>query len=278
MGPNTNAIEEWQAGLKEKYEKFKDLDVKTYDHLSEIHNEQNELRKKIQDELPKDIEEWRKKLTEHRDKLKLLSNKQIALKLEEFEIIKENIEINSTSHLEVLLQKIKEFKTLIDNDKDLAKLALEILKEIEKEEKVRIIELFKTGHISNIFKEITNGKYLEVLFNIDYDKHKEDYIIVKNSKGEHLISNVLSLGIIDQLYFSIRFALAEKLLRGNIGFFLIDDAFITSDPQRLKNQFEILKYFAKNGWQIIYFSNKEEVIKLFEVNQIDSIFKLSPLE
>jgi len=278
FGPNTNAIEEWQARLKEKYEKFKDLDVKTFDNLSEIHNEQNELRKKIQDELPKDIEELSKKLTEHRDKLILLSNKQIVFKLEEFEIIKENLEINSTSHLEVLLQRIKEFKTLIDNDKDLAKLALEILEEIEKEEKVRIIELFETGQISNIFKKITNGRYMEVQFNKDYDKYKEDYIIVKNLKGQQFVSKLLSLGTNDQLYFSIRFALAEKLLRGTTGFFLIDDAFITSDPQRLKNQFEILKFFANNGWQIIYFSNKEEIFKLFEDNKINSIFKLSLLE
>jgi len=277
FGPNTNTIEEWQFGLK-KYEKYKDLDVETYVHLTEIHDEQDDLRRKVQDEIPKDIEVWSKNLSDHRDKLRSLANNTVISKLNEFGAAKESLEITSTNHLEVLLHRINEFKNLIDNDKELAIISLEILEEIEREEKERIIELFKTGNISTIFKKITNGRYLEVQFNKDYDKYKEDYIIIKNSKGQQLTSNLLSLGTNDQLYFSIRLALAEQLLGENTGFFLIDDAFITSDPQRLKNQFEILKFFAENGWQIIYFSNKEEIIQLFKTNQINSIFKLSILE
>jgi len=277
FGPNTNTIEEWQFGLK-KYEKYKDLDVETYVHLTEIHDEQDDLRRKVQDEIPKDIEVWSKYLSDHRDKLRSLANNTVISKLNEFGAAKESLEITSTNHLEVLLHRINEFKNLIDNDKELAIISLEILEEIEREEKERIIELFKTGNISTIFKKITNGRYLEVQFNKDYDKYKEDYIIIKNSKGQQLTSNLLSLGTNDQLYFSIRLALAEQLLGENTGFFLIDDAFITSDPQRLKNQFEILKFFAENGWQIIYFSNKEEIIQLFKTNQINSIFKLSILE
>lgn len=276
FGSDTRTIEQWQIILKEKYEKYKDLEVETVDNYSEIHKEQEELHTKIEDDLPKQIETWNKKLSQHRIKLASFARRQNDLKLKDFKIIEENLEINTIYQLEELFQKTNELITLIDNDKELATLALEIFEEIEKEETERIIELFKSADISNLFKKITNERYTDVKFTSDYEKDK-NFIIVKKSDGHTLLSNLLSLGTKDQLLFSIRFALAEKLLRGNLGFFLIDDAFITSDPQRLKNQFEILKYFAEEGWQIIYFSNKEEILNVFETNHIKSILKLNQL-
>ncbi len=277
FGDDTNTIKEWQEGIQRKYEKFKDADVETYDLLTGVHNEQKEIQKKITDDLPKVIEEWSNKLEQHRNNLRLLSNKAISLNLKDFDIVEEDLEINSANQLEVLLQNVSELISLIDNDKELARMALEILEEIEKEEEERIIELFRSGEISNLFKKITNGKYIDVQFNQDFDKNKENYISIKNTEGIQQYSNLLSLGTWDQLYFSIRFALAQKLLKENTGFFIFDDAFITSDTDRLRNQFNILKEFARNKWQIIYFSNKREILELFRENEIGSIYQLSPL-
>jgi len=277
FGRDTNTVDNWEIKLKEKYEKYKDLEVDALENYSEIHLEQEELHRRIEDDLPKQIEKWDKILSQHRIKLDFFAREQNKLKLIDFKVLEENLEINTIYQLEALNQKINELISLIDNDKELAVLALEIFEEIEKEETGRIIELFKNANISHLFKKITNGRYIDVKFTDDFEKDK-NYVLVKKSDGQSFLSNLLSLGTNDQLLFSIRFTLAEKLLNGNQGFFLFDDAFITSDPQRLKNQFEILKSFADEGWQIIYFSNKEEILKLFETNQIKSIYKLSQLE
>jgi len=69
----------------------------------------------------------------------------------------------------------------------------------------------------------------------------------------------LSAGAYDQLYFSVRLALGEKLLNKNKGFFILDDPFVKADPVRLKNQLEMLKKISRLGWQVIYFSAKGEV-------------------
>ncbi len=67
---------------------------------------------------------------------------------------------------------------------------------------------------------------------------------------------ILAGGAYDQLYFSIRLALAEKILKGKTGFFILDDPFIKSDHKRLAKQMDLLKKISKLGWQIIYFSSK----------------------
>jgi exonuclease SbcC len=74
----------------------------------------------------------------------------------------------------------------------------------------------------------------------------------------------LSAGTYDQLYLTIRLGLGEQLLKGNKGFFIMDDPFVKSDMDRLKKQIKLLKKISKTGWQIIYFTAKEEVKELFE--------------
>ncbi len=82
---------------------------------------------------------------------------------------------------------------------------------------------------------------------------------VKLTDGRTLDASKLSGGAYDQLYLSIRLALGEKLLKGNKGFFIMDDPFIKSDKERLQRQLDILRELSKSGWQIIYFSAKDEV-------------------
>ena len=69
----------------------------------------------------------------------------------------------------------------------------------------------------------------------------------------------LSGGTYDQLYFSIRLALGEKLLKGKKGFFIMDDPFVKADLDRVQRQIEMLKKISKLGWQVIYFSAKKEI-------------------
>ncbi|MCL0077979.1 hypothetical protein M1N61_02895, partial [Peptococcaceae bacterium] len=77
--------------------------------------------------------------------------------------------------------------------------------------------------------------------------------------GAILEAEKLSGGAYDQLYFSIRLALGEKLLKGKKGFFIMDDPFIKADPDRLQRQIEMLRKISESGWQVIYFSAKSEI-------------------
>ncbi|MFO7929010.1 MAG: hypothetical protein R6U35_05040, partial [Candidatus Humimicrobiaceae bacterium] len=71
----------------------------------------------------------------------------------------------------------------------------------------------------------------------------------------------LSKGAYDQLYMAVRVALAEKIL-DKPAFFIVDDAFIYSDEERLEAQFEVLNKLVTQGWSIVYFSVKDEIRKL----------------
>jgi uncharacterized protein YhaN len=84
-------------------------------------------------------------------------------------------------------------------------------------------------------------------------------IKVKRKDGAILEAEKLSGGTYDQLYFSIRLALGEKLLKGKKGFFIMDDPFIKADPSRLKRQIDTLKKISESGWQVMYFSAKGEI-------------------
>ncbi|GAH45147.1 unnamed protein product [marine sediment metagenome] len=89
-------------------------------------------------------------------------------------------------------------------------------------------------------------------------------IKVKNKHNEIFEIYQLSGGALDQLNFAIRLALGEKLLQENPGFFILDDPFIKSDSMRLKNQTALLRTISQLGWQILYFTCKDEIISIFK--------------
>jgi len=98
-----------------------------------------------------------------------------------------------------------------------------------------------------------------VLFNED-----EGCLEVRRNDGQILAAEKLSGGAYDQLYLAIRLTLAEKVLEGNKGFFIMDDPFIKADPERLERQLAMLSRIADQGWQIIYFSAKGEIKEILK--------------
>lgn len=133
--------------------------------------------------------------------------------------------------------------------------ALSIFAQIEKEEITKVADLFgEKSSISTYFEEITCGSYKKVFFDTSAGA-----IQVERNNGDKLDAEKLSAGTYDQLYLCIRLALGEKLLKGNKGFFIFDDPFIKSDGKRLKNQMSMLKRISELGWQVTYFTAKDEV-------------------
>ncbi len=162
--------------------------------------------------------------------------------------------------LEAVENKLLEFVEEKEETKDTVIKSIEIFEEIEMEEREKVSCLFgEKSDISKFFKRITNGRYNEVIFNLETGRIK-----VKRNDGIFLAPEKLSGGAYDQLYFSIRLVLGEKLLKGNKGFFIMDDPFIKADSNRLKIQLEILKEISIWGWQCLYFTAKEEVRDFFK--------------
>ena len=61
----------------------------------------------------------------------------------------------------------------------------------------------------------------------------------------------MSTGALNQFYFSLRVALAQRILT-RPGIFILDDAFIHFDREKRKRSFELLKTLTDKGWQFVY--------------------------
>lgn len=128
------------------------------------------------------------------------------------------------SYAERMQEKIRE----IENDQVM--LASNIIQSQNFKEKIRNISGYEVGNI------IQKNDRFEITF------HKDD--------NTYYIEN-LSTGALNQFYFSLRVALAQRILT-RPGIFILDDAFIHFDREKRKRSFELLKTLTDKGWQFIY--------------------------
>ncbi len=87
----------------------------------------------------------------------------------------------------------------------------------------------------------------------------------------------LSRGARDQLYFAIRMVLGSMILKRGTGFFLLDEAFVSSDPERLRRQLGFLTRIVEGGWQVVYFTAKDDVIQNLDDHSRKHLIELPPL-
>jgi len=226
--------------------------------VSAIKEKQQELEEK-----QKRIEEMMSAVQEKLEEIEREANETLRSE--------EHLCCRTSVDLEAIKQELQLFANTNENNRDNALKAIEIFEEIEKEEKSKVSELFgKDSIITKYLREITSGLYEGVYFSQDTGG-----IQVERKDGEILEAEKLSGGTYDQLYLSIRLALGEKLLKGNKTFFIMDDPFIKADRKRLQKQMNILKRISKLGWQIIYFTAKDEVRDILkediESNQVNYV-------
>lgn len=173
---------------------------------------------------------------------------------------REIIPVDTIIDLRGIKNTLSKFAEDIEAEADLARETIRIFEEIEEQEAEKVAELFSSdGEGTKIFSKITNGVYQEVGFD-----HTENKLWVMNKAGEKLDANQLSGGTYNQLYLAIRLGLALKILQGQKGFLLLDDPFLMSDTTRLRKQLEVLLTLSQEGWQIFYFSAKDEIRNLLE--------------
>ena len=164
-----------------------------------------------------------------------------------------------------LKNRLSDFIEEVEGIKENAKKAIEIFEKIGAEEEENVAKLFGPESPASIkFEKITGGIYKSV----EYDQ--ENRRLWTHTQEHHSLSpDQLSKGTYDQLYLSIRLAMADNLLMNEPGFLILDDPFLASDSERLLNQIDILRSLVVEGWQIIYFSVKDEIYNALE-NDINS--------
>jgi DNA repair protein SbcC/Rad50 len=160
----------------------------------------------------------------------------------------------------VISQKLESSIAGIEADRDNAQTALAVFDDIEAKERQQVSKLFgKESPVSEYFSRITEGHYDTVTFDPG-----SGVVSVKNRKGENLPADKLSSGAYDQLYLAVRLALGRRIAPDGAGFFIMDDPFIRSDPDRLVLQMRMLADIVREGWQVLYFSSKGEVKQVLD--------------
>jgi uncharacterized protein YhaN len=104
---------------------------------------------------------------------------------------------------------------------------------------------------AEIFSRITNGKYQELLVSKDLNINFRDPIMDMTQEWQYL-----SGGTMDQVYFSLRLAIAGFFADqiGGLPLF-IDDAFLQYDDSRTKESLLFLEEYAKKRrTQILFFT------------------------
>ncbi|MEA1912465.1 MAG: AAA family ATPase [candidate division WOR-3 bacterium] len=249
IGEEERALEELFPGgsWEEKIEEISNYANKATS-LVYSENEYKKLGEEL-DSTQERLNELENKIGNFEEKFKEIERKSNEVLLDK------DIRCDGTNDLKIVKNEIVEFIDLNEKRKEDAKIATEILDEINKEERSKIAEQFgEESSVSNYFSWITEGLYKRV----DFDG-ESGMIKVMMKDGMSLPAWKLSGGAYDQLYLSIRLALGEKLLSDKKGFFIMDDPFIKASPERLEREIETLRNICKSGWQIIYFSAKGEI-------------------
>ena len=223
--------------------------------IKELNNLEKEIENKIKNELINnnlDTNNYEQIIynEEIEEKINLINNEINKNKLEEhkLELDKENIfpKIDRISNIEEELEYSKEELKELKNNNEIIEIAKEYLEKAYKNMKENVTPKF-SKELSETISKISNGKYKNI-------KIADNDIMVEIENGNYVSANWLSVGTIDQLYFSLRMAILKEVSKENLPIFL-DESFVYFDKNRLINT---IKYLYENhNNQIILFSCTE---------------------
>jgi len=179
----------------------------------------------------------------------------IEVKARELDVLEAALPCRTTQELDHVARAIGDFRSGIERDQRTAQETIRICQEIEADEKARVSDLFgRDSLVSSLMFAITSGRYTAV----EYDSRR-NAIYVVSPDGARLPAEHLSGGALDQLHLAIRVTIAGKLLGEEKGFLILDDPFVRADAERLRAMMDALRHLVEEGWQILYFTAKDEV-------------------
>lgn len=122
---------------------------------------------------------------------------------------------------------------------------------------------------SEYFRFLTKEEYSEV-----YDPTNETKLMVKHKNGLAFEPKELSQATVEQLYISIRFAVASVWSREQRFPFMMDDSFVNFDHIRTVQALELMKKMTEEGEQLLFFTCHEHMKSLFEKVENTKIVEL----
>ncbi|MEX2104421.1 MAG: hypothetical protein WD907_03705, partial [Bacilli bacterium] len=128
----------------------------------------------------------------------------------------------------------------------------------EKERQPNVIRL-----ASDYFKQITEGKYERVVAGMEEKK-----LFVEQPNGVRLEPHLLSRGTAEQLYLSMRFALAREYSRQVTMPLIMDDVFVNFDRKRLRQVIRTISNVSSHH-QILFFSCHPHVTEMMREELAD---------
>jgi uncharacterized protein YhaN len=169
------------------------------------------------------------------------------------------VSVESVEDLDMASRQLEEFITSLEDMVQASKDAISVLEDIEEDEEDEFNKVFRDdSYAVEMFREATDGNYTD----ISYDKASRK-LKVKRKDGVELDPGDLSQGTYDLLYMAVRLKLAKEIL-GEPGFLVLDNAFVHSDTERIRKEIEFLKELEDEGWQIIYFTFRDDVRQILE--------------
>ncbi|WP_191566109.1 ATP-binding protein [Metabacillus idriensis] len=136
-------------------------------------------------------------------------------------------------------------------------------KTIEYNRSVRLPNVLKQAE--SFFTLLTSNNYTKIFL-----PDAEQTLIVERKDGSRFIANELSQATAEQLYISLRLALARHLSSKKGLPIIIDDGFVNFDFERTKQVLSLLDEFSKSH-QVIFFTCQDHLLPLFEKEQILSL-------
>lgn len=244
-------VDYWRTELDGMVENVDLEDIDPSDYDEDRHAELEDRVAELEDR----AEELRDALDDHHHRMDQFAEQVGGLDASAFLDQSIQLRARSVDGLDQLVDDLENLADRIDRDAEISRNALGIFDDLHREEESQIAELFAPGgRASAVFAEITDDRYERV----EYDPNDLTLVVHRDNGTQH-VADDLSQGTRDQLYLATRISLAEQLLETEPGFFLMDDAFLPADRNRLDAGFEVLEQLVQEGWQIIYLTAKEEV-------------------
>ncbi len=203
-------------------------------NLEKENIENNNLKIEEKNKIEKELENSNKKIMEYKIQLN-------NIKYEENNI---NEKLEKLISDEEKYEELKEQLNILEEKNKCILATKELLEKAYEKMKINVTPKF-TQNLSNIVKNISNGKYTKVMLN------EEKGLIVELENGEYISANRLSIGTIDQLYLSLRLSMIDEISEEKMPI-ILDETFAFFDDERLKNSLLFLIKQSKKHQIIIF--------------------------
>ncbi len=145
---------------------------------------------------------------------------------------------------------------------------------VAKEMLQKTVNRFKEERLPSMLKKaeqylafLTNGNYLRIL-----PKAEANGFLIERADHVLFEANELSQATMEQIYFSLRLALATTIYKKYPFPIIIDDSFVNFDHVRTSNVIELLQSIKDN--QILFFTCHQHLLSYFEKEEVMSMDNL----